>query len=151
MKLSEALIERAELQRKNAQLFSRIKNNTMVQEGDTPAENPQDLITEYEENMERLLFLIRKINATNNATPFDNDGNVADAIARRDNLKAKIELYRSVYESAMIRPQRYSPTEVKFVRCVDAKELQNIINKLSKQYREMDTKLQGINWTTDLI
>ncbi len=151
MKLAEALIERAELQRKNIQLFNRIKSNTMIQEGDTPAENPRDLIAEYEENMERLLFLIRKINATNNATPFDENGNVADAIARRDSLKAKIGIYRAIYESAMIRPERYSSTEIKFVRCIDAKELQNTIHQLSKQYRELDTKLQGINWTIDLV
>ena len=59
MKLAEALIERAELQRKNIQLFNRIKSNTMVQEGDTPAENPNDIMVEYEQNMERLLFLIQ--------------------------------------------------------------------------------------------
>ncbi len=151
MKLAEALIERAELQRKNIQLFNRIKSNTMVQEGDTPAENPNDLMVEYEQNMERLLFLIQKINATNNRIPFDEKGSVSDAIARRDSLKSKIGIYRSIYESAMIRPERYSSTEIKFVRCIDAKQLQDTINQLSKQYRELDTKLQGINWTIDLL
>lgn len=51
----------------------------------------------------------------------------------------------------MIRPERYSSTEIKFVRCIDAKQLQDTINQLSKQYRELDTKLQGINWTIDLL
>ena len=34
MKLAEALIERAELQKKNAQLLQRIEGNALVQEGD---------------------------------------------------------------------------------------------------------------------
>lgn len=150
MKLAEALIERAEIQKRNVQLFNRITSNVMVQEGDIPAEEPEELIAEYEENMKRLLFLVQKINKTNDTTPFGN-GTVADAIAQRDNLKTKIGIYRSVYEAATIRQERYNTKEIKFVRCIDAKALQHTINELSKQYREIDTKLQGINWTVDLI
>lgn len=150
MKLAEALIERAEIQKRNVQLFNRITSNVMVQEGDIPAEEPEELIAEYEENMKRLLFLVQKINKTNDTTLFGN-GTVADAIAQRDNLKTKIGIYRSVYEAATIRQERYNTKEIKFVRCIDAKALQHTINELSKQYREIDTKLQGINWTVDLI
>ena len=67
MKLAEALIERAELQRKNAELLKRINDNVLVQEGDDPAEQPEELMAEYEKNRERLLFLVRRINATNQA------------------------------------------------------------------------------------
>ena len=70
MKLAEALIERAELQKKNAQLYQRIERNALVQEGDAPAEEPAELMAEYEGNMERLLLLIRRINATNSVAPF---------------------------------------------------------------------------------
>ena len=106
MKLAEALIERAELQKKNAQLFNRITSNVMVQEG---------------------------------------------GIAERDNLKSKISVYRSIYEAATIKQERYNANEIKFVRCIDAKALQYTINQLSKEYREIDTKLQGLNWTVDFI
>ena len=128
MKLAEALIERAELQKKNAQLYQRIERNALVQEGDAPAEEPAELMAEYEGNMERLLLLIRRINATNSVAP-----------------------YRGIYEAAAIRQDRYSQKEVKFVRCVDVKAVQDTINRLSKEYRETDTKLQAINWTTDLV
>jgi len=150
MKLAEALIERAELQKKNAQLLSRITSNVMVQEGDTPAEQPEELIAEYEQNMKRLLFLVQNINKTNDTIPFEN-GTIADAIAQRDNLKSKISVYRSIYEAATIKQERYNANEIKFVRCIDAKALQHTINQLSKEYREIDTKLQGLNWTVDFI
>jgi len=151
MKLAEALIERAELQRENAKLLSRIRDNAMVQEGDTPAENPEDLIPEYDKNMERLLVLTQRINETNSKTAFDDKMSLAEAIALRDCLGAKNRAYRDIYEQATIKPDRYSQKEVKFVRCIDVKGLQTHIDRFSKEYREVDTKLQGLNWTVDLV
>jgi uncharacterized protein YydD (DUF2326 family) len=151
MKLAEALIERAELKKKNGQLVSRIKTNTKVQEGDQPAEKPDELIAEYEKNMSRLLELVQKINETNCMTRFDGTMTVADAIARRDYLGSKIKAYREFYESSVIKIDRYSKNEIKFVRCIDAKGIQDKINSLSKEYRETDTKIQGLNWTTDIL
>ncbi|MEY8320773.1 DIP1984 family protein [Lachnospiraceae bacterium 46-61] len=150
MKLAEALIERAEIQKENAQLLNRMTGNVIVQEGDVPIEQPQQLIAEYEKNMERLLFLVQNINKTNDVTPFEN-GTIADAIAKRDCLKSKINVYRSIYEVATMKQQRYNANEIKFVRCIDAKALQHTINQLSKEYREIDTKLQCLNWNVDLI
>ena len=151
MKLAEALIERAELQKKNNQLISRIKDNAKVQDGDAPSEKPEDLIAEYENNMACFLELVQKINRTNCKASFDGDNSIADAIAQRDYIGAKIRAYREFYESATIKIDRYSRNEIKIVSCIDAKELQKQIDKLSKEYREIDMKLQGINWTVDLL
>jgi G3E family GTPase len=151
MKLAEALIERAELQKKNAQLIQRITSNTKVQEGDKPAENPDSLIEEYDRNMDRLEVLIKKINETNSKIIIDNKETISEIIARRDCIGSKINAYRLFYESSTIRQERYSQKEVKFIRCIDAKKLQDTINMLSKEYREIDTRLQGINWITELL
>jgi len=151
MKLAEALIERAEIQKQNGQLFNRIKANTKVQEGDLPAEKPEELIVKYEENMTQYLELVQRINDTNCKTPFNGEKSIADAIAMRDCLGAKIRAYREFYESSTIKPNRYNRMEIKFVSCVDSKMLQTRISELSKEYREIDTKLQGLNWTVDLI
>lgn len=150
MRLAEALIERAELQKKNAQLLRRIEQNTKVQEGEQPAENPNDLISEYEENMERLEWLIKKINLTNSSTVFDG-GTISDGIAKRDCIGLKIKAYKNIYESATIVQERYSQKEVKFVRIIDAEKIQHTINTLAKEYRELDTKLQEQNWTVELL
>ena len=151
MKLAEALIERAEISKKNGQLISRIKDNAKVQEGDSPSEKPEELIVEYEENMKRFLKLVQRINETNCKTLFDNELSIADAIALRDYLGAKIRAHRNFYESATIRMDRYSRNEIKVVSCIDAKDLQKKIDMFSKEYREIDTKLQSINWTIDLL
>ena len=101
--------------------------------------------------MARFLELVQRINQTNCKTPFDDKRSIADAIALRDCLGTKIRAYREFYESATIRLDRYRLNEIKAVRCIDVKELQKQIDKLSKEYREVDTKLQGINWTVDLL
>ena len=44
MKLAEALNERADIQRRIAQLESRLIDNAKVQEGEEPAERPEDLL-----------------------------------------------------------------------------------------------------------
>ncbi|MCD0161136.1 hypothetical protein IHN63_07420, partial [Deinococcus sp. 6YEL10] len=54
MKLAEALIERADLQKRAAQLEERLVKNLLVQEGEAPAEDPQALLREFAEVAARL-------------------------------------------------------------------------------------------------
>lgn len=150
MKLAEALIERADLQKKIAQLEVRMQQNVKVQEGDTPAESVEELLPQYESLMDRFELLIVSINRTNGAAAFDTM-TLAEAITKRDCLKSKIHAYRELYEAASISQDRYSNKEIRFVRCVDAAKLQNQIDSMSKAYRELDTKMQGINWTIELL
>ncbi|MCL2169029.1 MAG: DIP1984 family protein [Defluviitaleaceae bacterium] len=150
MKLAEALIERAELQKQNAKLLNRIQLNAKVQEGDEPAENPEELIAAYDSNMQRFLELVQRINKTNSSAQFGDEMTISDAIALRDYLGAKHKAYRGMYEAAMITVSRYSQNEIKFVRTIDTKVLQKQIDEIAKEYRQIDTKLQGLNWTIDL-
>jgi hypothetical protein len=150
MKLAEALIERADLQKQIAQLEDRMEKNVKVQEGEEPAEAIDDLIVKYEDLMSRLENLIVRINKTNNATHFDS-GTVAEAITKRDCMKNKIKAYRSLYGRASITEPRYGKNEIRFVRCVDIAALQSKTDSLSKSCRELDTKIQGHNWTVELL
>lgn len=43
MKLAEALIERADLKARIDQIVSRMRENALIQEGDTPAEDVAEL------------------------------------------------------------------------------------------------------------
>jgi len=151
MKLAEALIERAELQRENAKLLERIKDNSIIQDGDEPAEDPNELIEQYERNMDRFLTLVKSINTTNSKTDFGDGMTISDAIAVRDCLGAKYRAYTTMYAATTISTGRYSQNEIKFVRCTSPKDIQKQMDKLAKDYREIDTKLQGINWAIDLI
>src|SRR5438445_11482616 len=83
MKLAEALILRADCQKRIAQLKSRLLVNAKVQEGDAPAETPQELIAELGRVSTELLDLIKRINRTNSATAFAGRGTISDALAER--------------------------------------------------------------------
>lgn len=150
MKLAEALILRADQQKRVGQLRHRLLRNAKVQEGDTPAEEPAALLREYEEVSQALLRLIQQINLTNSRTPALR-GNLADAIAERDLLRARAQLYRDLAEAATVTQERAMRTEIKFRATLSVSEMQRVADGLSSAYREQDAAIQALNWTTELI
>lgn len=151
MKLAEALVLRADCQRKAAQLKQRLERVVKVQEGETPAEDPQTLIVELERTLAELTDWIRKINKTNAATPFADGLSIADALAERDQLMQHRKILNDILEHAAIKQDRFSRSEVKFERTVDVGRIQAQADELSKSYREFDFSIQEMNWKTDLI
>ncbi len=151
MKLAEALISRSDLQKRVEQLRNRIQNNVMVQEGDSPTENPEELIKELSVVIIELTSIIRRINLTNSSTPFDENLTIADALAERDGIWLKRSVLSSVVDSGTIRRDRYSNTEVRYVTTVDLNMLQKEVDRLSMKFREIDTKIQALNWNVDLM
>ena len=71
MKLAEALISRADHLKRIERLKLRLLQNAKVQEGDKPAEKPNDLIKEIERLSDSLARLIQRINSTNSVTVLD--------------------------------------------------------------------------------
>ena len=122
-----------------------------VQEGEEPAENTDELLAEVERVFSRLLELVSAINRTNANTAFNEVQTISDAIATRDVLGKKRDLLGGIADAASTRQDRYSKSEVKFVATVPVGQLQKQIDQLAKQFREVDTRLQELNWKTDLI
>ena len=150
MKLATALSERADLQRRISELGGRLNNNARVQDGEKPSEDPQELLSELNKDFERLEELIARINHTNNETK-SGDVTLTDLIAKRDCLKQKIGIMRSFLNTASGKISRYSKTEIRILSTVSVSELQKELDKLSKELRETEETIQGLNWTTDLI
>ncbi|WOV86746.1 DIP1984 family protein [Sporosarcina oncorhynchi] len=151
MKLAEALITRADYQKRIQQLKSRISVNVKTQEGEEPAEDPNVLLAELDDIMEELTALIKRINKTNCTIQYDENWTLADALTERDQIWDKRLLLAKVAEEASIRNDRYSRTEIKVLSTVDVVSIQKQVDQLSKEFREIDTKIQGLNWTTDLL
>ena len=84
MKLAEALMLRADYQRRIAQLKVRLQMNARIQEGDAAAEDPQALLAEIEQVAADLERMIQRINRTNSVTALDETQTLADALAARD-------------------------------------------------------------------
>ncbi len=150
MKLAEALNLRADLQKRIANLKERLIKNAKVQEGDTPSENPNTLLSELNDNIIELENIIKLINKTNSSTYINNES-ISDIIAKRDALGLKLSILRSFISESADKIERYSNKEIKILSTVNVAEKQKEIDNLSKEYRLIDTKLQGLNWTTDII
>ena len=149
MKLAEALNQRADLQKRIAQLRERLANNVKVQEGDEPAENPEDLFRELEGSLKQLKDMIVSINRTNQETLWEGK-TLTEMIAEKDVLSMHLSTLRAALDAANVRSDRYSRNEIKFIRTVDVNDLQKKVDDLSKGLRELDSKLQQANWMTDL-
>ena len=150
MKLAEALILRADLQKRIDQLRVRLNNNAKVQENDEPSEKPEDLLNELDSNINQLKVLIKQINKTNCVT-ISNGQTLADLIAERDTLTLKSNILRGFLNIAGQKVNLYSTTEIKIMSTVDVSALQKELDLLSKKIRETDTELQQANWLTELI
>ena len=150
MKLATALSERADLQRRITELSGRLNNNARVQDGEKPSEDPNELLKELNKDFERLEELIARINHTNNETK-SGDATLTDLLAKRDCLKQRIGIMRSFLNTASEKVSRYSKTEIRILSTVSVSDLQKEVDKISKELRETDETIQGLNWTTDLI
>ena len=154
MKLAEALTLRADLQKRLAQLRERLKRNAKVQEGDTPAEDPRELLAELDTATEELASLIARINLTTcRATTVWNGAELTltALIARRDALTLKVAALRDFLAEASAKTDRYSAKEIRILSTVPVAEQQKRLDALSRDLRLLDTELQRMNWTVELV
>lgn len=150
MKLATALSERADIQRRLSQLQTRLDNNAKVQEGEEPAEDPKALLKELDTLLERLEWLMTRINLTNSRT-LSEGVTVTALIARRDCLKKRVNIMRAFLDSASAKVDRYSQKEIKILSAVKVSTLQKQLDDVSKELRETDERIQALNWTTELM
>lgn len=150
MKIAEALIERADIQKRIEQLRDRLSNNALVQEGEEPAEDPTSLLSELDRLEKRLCELVARINLTN-ANTVSGGMTVTEMLALRDCLAKKNDIMRDFLRAASQKWMRGRGSEIVVKSTVSVSELQKQVDDISKQLRELDTRIQGINWNTDLI
>jgi hypothetical protein len=150
MKLAEALSIRQDCQTRIEQLKDRIINNVKVQEGEEPSEQPLELMKELNGCLDRLQDLIYRINATNIKVKGKDGRSLTEMLAERDVLAKRIQTMRAVFESATVTQDRYSRTEIKYVKTIDVKALHKDIDRLSAKLRILDIDIQSLNFTEDL-
>ncbi|HHW39747.1 MAG TPA: DIP1984 family protein [Syntrophomonadaceae bacterium] len=153
MKLAEALLERKSLKDQISALKERAINDARVQEGDEPAEKPEDLVAEINKLAGRLEKLVIDINRTNARAKLPDGSSIMEAIARRDMLKLRHQVAKDLAEAAV--PERggwrLTRSEVKFQPTIDIARWRREADALAKAYRELDAAIQAANWTIDLI
>ena len=150
MRLAEALQERAGLDRRIQKLRERLQCNAVVQEGERPAEDPQELLAELDGCIEELERLIARINLTNCRTELEGES-LTQLLARRDALKLRLGAYRDLAHSASQLGRRGMRSEIKLLSAVNVRELQKQVDQIAKELRLLDNSIQAANWATELI
>ena len=150
MKLAEALIIRADIQKRISQLKGRLKDSAKVQEGDVPAEDVDELTNELNALLIQLEDMIYRINVTNMQTMHEGES-LTRMMARKDVLITRINVMRDLINHVTESETRYGRNEIKFVRTIDVAALRRSTDDYSKQLRNLDTMIQGLNWTVDLV
>lgn len=149
MKLAEALSIRSDLQKRINMLNSRLKKSCTVKEGDTPPEDVHSLLKELDSSLKRCRELIYRINYTNMHASVDGRS-ITDIMAERDILQQRVRIYHDVIKTLIDGPDRWGRDE-KVVRLLDVPSFRKEADRYSKELRELNLKLQQINWKIDLL
>jgi hypothetical protein len=150
MKLAEALALRSDLQTQLVELGKRLQQNARYQEGEEPAEDAAALLAQVDRITVELETLIVQVNVRNLATEVEPGVSMTAALARRDSLKMRHRQRIQLAEAASTPVDRYSRTELRSIAAVNVRALRDEIDDLARQIRELDTRIQGVNWTTEL-
>ncbi len=155
MKLAEALLLRADRNRTLEQLKQRIQVSARYQEGEKPPEDARDLVAAASAVLDELETLIRDINRTNSGTVMADNRTVTDALAERDVLRLRYSMLKASAEAASGAPQqtgfiRSTRSELKYMRALDVKGLRQQASDVARRARELDARIQEVNWTTEL-
>lgn len=146
MKLAEGLLLRADLMKKIEQLQNRIRPVLIVSDDKKPQEDPDKLLAQLRKAVQELEVLVIRINKTNNETNVDGEGSLMEALAKRDSLKMLSEKLRNIRFAAQIN----NSGDANLQTTIDIKKLQTEMDQTGRAFREIDSKIQEINWLTTL-
>ena len=149
MKLAEAILLRADIQKKIESLRERITKNTLIQDGEQPSEDPNALLREALSAIGQLKDLVLTINEANLKGQTARKRSLTAALADRDGLIQKHSLLQSAASSATKPPERYGAKEIRWVKTIDVKVLQDQADDVAKELREVNAEIQAANWQID--
>jgi hypothetical protein len=155
MMLAEALLLRADRNRTLADLKQRIQVSARYQEGEDPPEDARELVAIASSVLDELEGLIRNINQTNSGTVMADGRTVTDALAERDVLRLRYSVLKVSADAASGAQQqvgymRATRSELKLMSDLDVKNLRQQASDVARRVRELDARVQEVNWTTEL-
>ena len=152
MKLAEALLERADLQKRVESLQSRIVAAASYQEGEPPAEDAAELLEQSIQAIATLETLVTAINLTNASTIVADGRPVTALLSARESLRSRHSVVSRAAEAASGGwHQRQLRSELRQVSALPVKELRAQADAVAKDIRETDVLIQRTNWEADLL
>lgn len=146
MKLAEGLLLRADLKKKIEHIENRLRPVLIVMEGKQPQEDPVKLLAQLRKAVQDFEDIVIRINKTNNKTMIAGEGPLMNALAKRDSLKLLSEKLRTIRQAAQIPHGNYNNMRA----TLDIQNLQIEMDQTGRAFREIDSKIQEVNWLTEL-
>jgi len=147
MRLAEALMERADLKKKIAQMSDRMIQNAKVYEDEEPMEDMSKLLRELDRITERYEDLMWKINLANATNRASNGEPLVELIARREAYISKDKALRDMLASLKTdRHDYYGNNDRKRVVKIDVPAIRKQTDSIAKRIREIDALNQEANW-----
>ncbi len=146
MKLAEGLLLRADLMKKIEHLQNRIRPVLIISDDKQPQEDPEKLLAQLRQAIQDLETIVVRINKTNNETIVEGEGLLMEALAKRDSLKMLAEKLRTIRYAAQIN----NSGDANLKTTISIKKLQIEMDQTGRAFREIDSKIQEINWLTEL-
>ena len=151
MKLAEALLERADLNKRIEQLQSRILASASYQEGETPAEDAGALLAECVTTISAREVLITAINLSNSVTTVEDGRTMTELLSARESLRDQHSiLARAADAAAGGWGHRQMRSELRQMSALPVPEVRKQTDAIAQQLRELDVLIQRTNWEADL-
>jgi hypothetical protein len=153
MKLAEALMTRADLQRRIEQVRSRIAANARYQEGEEPQEDAAALVAEVSEALDRVEELVVAVNLTNATVRLADGRTMTAALARRETLRTRHAVLSGAADAAQGQGGGYRQmrSELRQISALPVVELRRRADDVARELRELDVEIQRTNWEADLL
>jgi hypothetical protein len=75
---------------------------------------------------------------------------LSDAILKKDMLNYLHLSFRNIADKAIPAHERYSAREIKMVPTIDIPAIRKQADEIAKEYRQLDIKIQEVNWKTEM-
>jgi len=147
MKLAEAMMQRADLDKKVSILGARLNDIALINKNYALEDEPKHLFEELNKSMKALSELVYRIHVTNMET-IDNGTTITAMLTKEEILKMRINTLIRIKESASI-DSRFDKTI--YTILINKAELQKELDECKSQLEKLDMKLQQLNWQTELI
>jgi hypothetical protein len=132
-------------------LKKRLYGNAKTEEGGTPAEPPAELLSALLAEVAAFEQIVARINRTNASARFADGESLALVLIQKDMLRYRHLVLTNLADHAVAAPGRYSARELRSVPAVDVSELRRAADRVAREGRLLDARIQRLNWETTLL
>lgn len=151
MKLAEALVLRADLQKKLENLKKRLANSVLKLDDIQVIEDPAILKLEADETIAILYSLIDRIYRTNQSVILPSGQSMVTVLAKRDELVERRKLLDYIINKSLPDSGLYFNERGKWQPAIDISAYQKQMDDIAMQIRRLNLGIQQTNWQVDLV